>query len=66
MCPVLKMQTFAIQHNVARPEVLPVLFSCLANRQQMDLEAYLETVERKPDLGDFIAEMATHWPQRES
>lgn len=62
MCPVQKMQKFAIDHHIVNPSVLPELLSTLANRQNLPLETYLERLENKPDLSDFVAEMANFYP----
>lgn len=63
MCTIQKMQRFAIEHDIARPSVLPELLNSLAQRQNMSLDVYLETLDQKPDLGDFVAEVAKLYPQ---
>jgi len=61
MCAIQKMQQFAIHHQVKNPEALPPILNALAERQLLSLDEFLERLERKPDLGDFVAEMTTHW-----
>jgi hypothetical protein len=55
------MQEFAISHAVKNAEALPALLHALAQRQLLTVEEFLDRMERKPDLGDFVAEMTHHW-----
>lgn len=61
MCTVQRMQEFAISHAVTNAEALPALLHALAQRQLLTVEEFLDRMERKPDLGDFVAEMTHHW-----
>jgi hypothetical protein len=58
MCPVEKMQVFAIKHHVRNFEALPEVFNHLANSQGCTLDQYLDIVDRRPNLSDFIAQIA--------
>jgi hypothetical protein len=64
MCPVEKMQVFAMKHRVTNYEALPQVFNHLANMQGLSLDNYLEIVERRPNLSAFIAEVAQHYDKR--
>jgi hypothetical protein len=55
------MQEFAITHEVKNAEALPALLNALAQRQLLTLDEFLDRMDRKPDLGNFVAEMTTHW-----
>ena len=57
MCPVEKMQVFAIKHQVKNPEAVPEVFNHMANAQGCSLEQYLSIVERRPNLSAFIAQI---------
>jgi len=61
MCATQRMQEFAITHEVKNAEALPALLNALAQRQLLTLDEFLDRMDRKPDLGDFVAEMTTHW-----
>lgn len=61
MCTVQRMQEFAITHEVKNAKALPALLHALAQRQYLTVEEFLDRMERKPDLGDFVAEMTHYW-----
>lgn len=61
MCAVQRMQEFAISHEVQNASALPAIINALAQRQLVTLDEFLDRMERKPDLGDFVAEMAGYW-----
>jgi len=63
MCAVVKMQAWALQHEIKDTSVLPILFRSVANAKGQDIESLLDVCQQKPDLSDFLAEMAREMPQ---
>jgi len=58
MCPVEKMQQFAIRHEVKNSEALPVVLNHMANTQGYSLDQYLSILDRRPNLSLFVAQIA--------
>ena len=61
MCAVQRMQEFAISHEVKNASALPAIINALAQRQLVTPDEFLDRMDRKPDLGDFVAEMTVYW-----